>query len=72
MTRKTALLLCGLVALSLAGLQLSGQSPAKPLTVEAIYGHGRLIGHPPDEFSWSPDGKRVTYLNDVEGFNRKA
>ena len=66
MTRKTALLLCGLVALSLAGLQLSGQLPAKPLTVEAIYGHGRLIGHPPDEFSWSPDGKRVTYLNDGE------
>ena len=66
MTRKTALLLCGLVAVPFAALPLSGQSPAKPLTVEAIYGHGPLAGHPPDEFAWSPDGKRVTYMDDGE------
>ena len=66
MTRTTALLLCGVEAILFAALPLSGQSPAKPLTVEAIHGHGRLIGHPPDEFVWSPDGKRVTYLDDGE------
>jgi dipeptidyl-peptidase-4 len=66
LTHKTALSLCGLAAVLFAALPLSGQSPAKPLTVEAIYGHGPLIGHPPDEFAWSPDGKRVTYLDDGE------
>jgi len=66
LTRKTAFLLCSLVAVPFVALSLSGQSPAKPLTVEAIFGHGPLIGHPPDEFSWSPDGKRVTYLHDGE------
>ena len=66
MTRRTALLLCGLVAVPFTALPLAGQAPAKPLTVEAIYGHGPLIGNPPDEFAWSPDGKRLTYLNDSE------
>ncbi len=37
-------------------------SPAKPLTVEAIFGHGPLAGQPPDELNWSPDGKHLTYL----------
>ncbi len=35
---------------------------ATPLTVEAIYAHSRLIGEPPDELTWSPDGKHLTYL----------
>jgi dipeptidyl-peptidase-4 len=33
------------------------------LTVEAIYGHGSLLGNPPDELTWSPDGKHLTYLD---------
>jgi len=59
-------LLCGVIAVPFLALPLSGQAPAKPLTVEAIFGHGPLTGHAPDEFAWSPDGKRVTYLNDGE------
>jgi dipeptidyl-peptidase-4 len=39
------------------------QAPEKPLTVEAIYGHGSLVGEPPDQLSWSPDGKHLTYLS---------
>ena len=39
---------------------------AKPLTVEAIFAHEPLIGNPPDELAWSPDGKRLTYLKDGE------
>ncbi|MGA3009365.1 MAG: alpha/beta fold hydrolase [Terracidiphilus sp.] len=66
MTRATVLLLCGMIAVPFATLPSSGQAPAKPLTVEAIFGHGALIGNPPDDFAWSPDGKRVTYLNDGE------
>ena len=66
LTHATALLLCGVIAVPLATLPLSGQAPARPLTVEAIFGHGSLIGHAPDEFAWSPDGERVSYLNDGE------
>ena len=38
----------------------------KPLTVEAIFAHGPLIGNPPDELTWSPDGKHLTYLDGGE------
>lgn len=39
---------------------------AKPLTVEAIFAHGPLIGHPPEGLTWSPDGKHLTYLDGGE------
>ena len=39
---------------------------AKPLTVEAIFAHGPLIGQPPGELTWSPDGKHLTYLDGGE------
>jgi dipeptidyl-peptidase-4 len=32
------------------------------LTVEAIYGHGPLIGTPPEGLAWSPDGKHLTFM----------
>ncbi len=68
MTRTTTLLLFGLVAAPFAALSLVAQAPAKPLTpakaltVEAIYGHGPLIGTLPEGLSWSPDGKHLTYM----------
>lgn len=62
MTRTTTLLLCGLVAVPVAILPLVAQTPAKPLTVEAIYGHGPLIGTTPAGLAWSPDGKHLTYM----------
>jgi dipeptidyl-peptidase-4 len=34
--------------------------------VEAIYAHGPLIGHPPEDLTWSPDGKHLTYLDGGE------
>jgi dipeptidyl aminopeptidase/acylaminoacyl peptidase len=39
-------------------------APVKPLTVEAIFAQEPLTGNSPDELSWSPDGKRLTYLED--------
>jgi dipeptidyl-peptidase-4 len=58
-------LLFGLVTLQFAAFSSVAQAPgkpfAKPLTVEAIYGHGPLIGTPPEELAWSPDGKHLTY-----------
>ena len=34
--------------------------------MEAIYAHGPLIGHPPEDLTWSPDGKHLTYLDGGE------
>ena len=68
MNRTSALLISGLVAVSFSSLSLTGQesakplTPAKSLTVEAIYGHGPLIGTQPDGLSWSPDGKHLTFM----------
>jgi dipeptidyl-peptidase-4 len=66
--RTSALLLFGLVAVPLETLSLAGHAPAqtltpaKTLTVEAIYGHGPLIGSQPEGLAWSPDGKHLTYI----------
>ncbi len=66
MTRAAALLLSAVVPLALATLPLAAQAPQKPLTVDAIFAHGVLTGHPPDELTWSPDGKHLTYLDGGE------
>jgi dipeptidyl-peptidase-4 len=54
------------LVLSLATFSLGAQAPAKPLTVEAIFAHGPLIGTPPTGLTWSPDGKHLTYLDGGE------
>ncbi len=62
MTRATHCLLFGMAGFFAAVLTLTAQTPVKPLTVEAIYAHGPLIGTPPDDLAWSPDGKHLTYM----------
>lgn len=37
-------------------------APTHPWTVKEIFGGDDLTGSPPDGISWSPDGKRATYL----------
>ena len=71
MTRPAAFLLSAVVAVATATPSCiaqapAAQAPAKPLTVEAIFAHGPLIGNPPDELTWSPDGKHLTYLDGGE------
>ncbi len=51
------------VVLPIAAFSIAAQTPQKPLTVEAIFAHGQLIGNPPGELTWSPDGKHLTYLD---------
>jgi dipeptidyl-peptidase 4 len=64
-TRTAIFLLIASVAVPLAARPAAAQStPQKPLTVEAIYGHGSLIGQTPNQLTWSPDGKHLTYLDD--------
>ena len=62
MTRTPAVLIAAVTALSLSTFPLSAQTQAKPLTVEAIYGHGPLIGVQPEGMAWSPDGKHLTFM----------
>ncbi len=62
MTRAKLALFSTITALLLSTHALAaGQQAAKPLTVEAIYGHGPLIGTLPEGLAWSPDGKHLTY-----------
>ena len=75
MNRDAAVLLSGVLCCSLSSLsfaaqgaqdQTQGHAQAKPMTVEAIYAHGPLIGHPPEGLTWSPDGKHLTYIDGGE------
>jgi dipeptidyl-peptidase-4 len=58
--------LTGVVTLALAAGSLSAPSQEKRLTVEGIFGQGPPIGTPPDQISWSPDGRHLTYLEGGE------
>jgi dipeptidyl-peptidase-4 len=54
------------VSLCFPALARQSSAPAKPLTVEALFAHGPLIGKPPEGLKWSPDGKHLTYLDGGE------
>jgi len=60
----------GLFLATLAGAcsapGLIGQQAAKPLTVEAIFGRGSMMGTPPRGIAWSPDAQHLTYLDSGE------
>ena len=73
MTRTAGILIATFSLLWVSTVSFAtGQEPekapatAKPLTVEAIYGHGPLIGNPPDELTWSPDGQHLSYTDGGE------
>ncbi len=56
--------LCLLAGIACATAQLSGQaaSPAKPLTIEAIFAPGGLGGRGPENLDWSPDGTKLSFV----------
>jgi dipeptidyl-peptidase 4 len=64
--RAAVLLLPALLSLSIPTGAKAAQAPAKPLTVEAIFAHGPLIGNPPEDLSWSPDGQHLSYMDGGE------
>jgi dipeptidyl-peptidase-4 len=71
LTRGAAFLLAAVLSCSLATVPLVAQTAdekaaPKPLTVEAIFAHGPLIGTPPEGLTWSPDGKHLTYIDGGE------
>lgn len=59
-------LITPLSTLSVTAQTVQNNGAAKPLTVETIFAHGPLIGHPPEGLTWSPDGKHLTYLDGGE------
>ncbi len=61
-TRAVVICLLSLACFSVAHSQPN--SPAKPWTVKEIFGGASPTGYPPDGISWSPDGKRATYIDD--------
>ena len=63
MKRVTLFLVLLVAIVPFVAFASAAQTPAKPLTVEAIFGHGPMIGEIPDELTWSPDGKHLAYLN---------
>ena len=66
MTRTAAFLSSTIVALGLTPVTLGAQTDAAPLTVEKIFAHGPLIGKPPEDLAWSPDGQHLTYIDGGE------
>ena len=71
MIRTSAVSCAVVVGLTLAAPLCSIEAQAadsgqKPLTVDAIFGHGPLIGHPPEGLTWSPDAKHLTYMDGGE------
>ena len=66
MQRAAALSLSTLLALSFSILPIAAQAPVKPLTVEAIFAHGPLIGNLPEDLSWSPDSQHLSYMDGGE------
>ena len=54
------------LAIAGAALSLAAQTAPRPFTVEALYAHGPLVGHPPENPVWSPDGQHLTYLDGGE------
>jgi dipeptidyl-peptidase-4 len=71
LTRAAASLLFAILASALATEAASGQADhsqaqAKQLSVDAIFAHGPLSGHPPEDMTWSPDGKHLSYLEGGE------
>jgi dipeptidyl-peptidase-4 len=71
LTRPVTLSLAILATFALATTMSIPQAHAaedaqKPLTVDAIFGHGPLIGTPPEGLTWSPDSKHLTYMDGGE------
>jgi dipeptidyl-peptidase 4 len=56
-------LLIGICALQLlSNLTAQTTTPAKPLTIDAIFAEGGLIGRAPETIKWSPDNAKVSYV----------
>ena len=66
LARRCLLFFSAALAITFSHALLNAQSAPTPLTVEKIFAHGPLIGKPPADLTWSPDGQHLTYLDGGE------
>ncbi len=60
---KTFLLtLSFFLLLPFSALRAQQSTPAKQLTIEAIFAEGGITGRAPETFKWSPDGTKVSFV----------
>lgn len=59
--RIATVLVAGLCLAVSAKMAIAAEH-GKALTVEDIFAHGPILGHPPEDLVWSPDGAHLTYL----------
>lgn len=59
-----SLIACVLIFASFPFAHSQAATPTHPWTVQEIFGGDDLTGFPPEGMSWSPDGKRVTYISE--------
>src|SRR5579864_623346 len=68
--RFLALLIVGFL-LAQGALAQTSPTNKQPLTIEAIFAPGGLSGRPPEAVKWSPDSKKVAFIqrdnNDEHG-----
>ena len=64
--RCSSLLPTACIALAALTASRTATGQTIPLTVEKIYAHGPLIGEPPKDLQWSPDGSHLTYMDSGE------
>ncbi len=72
MKKNIALRLAAIFLFCIYSLHTFAQSstPAKPLTIEAIFAPGGLTGRGPEALEWSPDGTKLSYVQrDDKGEN---
>jgi dipeptidyl-peptidase-4 len=46
----------------LPGFTQTADQPKQPLTIEAICSEGGITGRPPEGVAWSPDGKKLSFV----------
>ena len=63
MIRAGAVFLASVSVFSIAAASISAGAQQRHLTVDQIFGHGSVIGTPPEQLAWSPTGKHLTYID---------
>src|SRR5262249_6868651 len=53
---------CSFLGSFLAAQASDPNAPKRPLTIEAIFADGGITGRAPEAVQWSPDGKKLTFV----------
>lgn len=62
MIRSAARFLPSAIAITVTATVITAGAQQKRLTVEGIFARGPIAGKPPQQLTWSPNGKHLTYI----------